>query len=118
ALIRVFTLVFTQDSELISNLFLLTAGFTMFTGVIGAVAQYDFRRLLSFHIISQIGYLLLGLGLFTTASLTGTIFFMIHVIIAKSALFLVSGVSFMLCGTYDLKKLGGLYRANSSLAYL
>lgn len=118
ALIRVFSLVFTQDSDLIHGLFLLAAGLTMLTGVIGAVAQYDFRRLLSFHIISQIGYLLMGLGLFTTASLTGTIFFMVHVIISKSALFLVSGVSYILCGTYDLKKLGGLYRGNATLALL
>jgi multicomponent Na+:H+ antiporter subunit D len=73
------------------------------------VAQYDFRRLLAFHIISQIGYLLMGLGLLTTAALAGAVYFIVHVALAKSALFLVSGVVHRLRGTFDLKKLGGLY---------
>ena len=116
ALVRVFTLVFTQDVAFTHNLILIISGFTMVVGVFGAVAQYDFRRLLSFHIISQIGYLIMGLGIFTVASLTGTIYFMIHVIIAKSALFLVSGIVSMIAGTYDLKKLGGFYRGFPALA--
>src|SRR5690606_4194853 len=95
ALVRVFTLLFTQDTDYPHGIILVIAELTMVVGVLGAVAQYDFRRLLSFHIISQIGYLLMGLGLFTIASLAGTIFFMVHVIIAKSALFLVSGVSYL-----------------------
>lgn len=118
ALLRVFTLIFTTETDFTHTLILVISGLTMFTGVIGAVAQYNFRRLLSFHIISQIGYLIMGLGLFTVGALTGTIYFLIHVIIAKSALFLVSGVSNMVSGTYDLKKLGSLYRAYPSLAAL
>jgi multicomponent Na+:H+ antiporter subunit D len=99
-------------------LILIIAGFTMVTGVLGAVAQYDFRRLLSFHIISQIGYLLMGLGVFTVISLAGTVYFMAHVIIAKSALFLVSGIANIAGGTFDLKKLGSLYRGYPLLALL
>jgi multicomponent Na+:H+ antiporter subunit D len=118
AMVRVFTLMFTSEVSFTHTILLVLAGLTMFTGVVGAVAQYDFRRLLSFHIISQIGYLIMGLGLFSVASLTGMIFFLIHVIIAKSALFLVSGVSYIICGTYDLKKLGGLYRGYPLLAVL
>lgn len=118
AMVRIFTLMFTSEVDFTHNILLILAGLTMFTGVVGAVAQYDFRRLLSFHIISQIGYLIMGLGLFSVASLTGMIFFLIHVIIAKSALFLVSGVSNIVCGTYDLKKLGGLYRGYPLLAVL
>ncbi|MBZ0292847.1 MAG: Na+/H+ antiporter subunit D [Anaerolineae bacterium] len=110
AMIRVFTLLFTQDVGYTHTLILIIAGLTMVVGVLGAVAQYDFRRLLSFHIISQIGYLIMGLGLFTVASLAGTVYFMMHVIIAKSALFMVSGVSFLFGDTYDLKQLGNLYR--------
>jgi len=90
----------------------------MVTGVLGAVAQMEVRRLLSFHIISQIGYLLMGLALFTELALAGTIFFMIHVIITKSALFLVSGLVRRVAGSYHLKELGGLYRSNAALAAL
>jgi multicomponent Na+:H+ antiporter subunit D len=118
ALIRIFTLLFTQETTFTHTIILILAGFTMITGVLGAVAQIDFRRLLSFHIISQIGYLLMGLGLLTVQSLAGSVIFMVHVILAKSTLFLVSGVSYRLYGTYDLKKLGGLYQNYPVLALL
>jgi multicomponent Na+:H+ antiporter subunit D len=118
SLIRVFTLLFLEDIEFTHTLILVIAGLTMVTGVLGAVAQYDFRRLLSFHIISQIGYLLMGLGLFTVSALSGAIFFMAHVILAKSTLFLVSGVVHRLEGTYELNKLGGLYANYPFLAIL
>jgi len=126
ALIRVFTLVFTPDPYILGNMLAWIAGLTMVTGVLGAVAQYDFRRLLSFHIISQIGYLIMGLSLAVGAktpeqaqlALAATVFFMFHVIIAKSALFLVAGIAQRLKGTFDLKQLGGLYREQPFLAAL
>jgi multicomponent Na+:H+ antiporter subunit D len=118
SLIRTFTMIFVGDTGYTHNLILVIAGLTMVTGVLGAVAQYDFRRLLAFHIVSQIGYLLMGLGLFTAAALAGTVYFMIHVIVAKSALFLVSGVVADLRGSYDLKKLGGVSEAHPWLAIL
>ena len=118
SLIRVFTLLFLEDVDFTHTLILVIAGLTMVVGVLGAVAQYDFRRLLSFHIISQIGYLLMGLGIFTVSALSGAIFFMAHVILAKSTLFLVSGVVQRLEGTYELKKLGGLYADYPLLAIL
>jgi multicomponent Na+:H+ antiporter subunit D len=118
ALVRIFTLIFVQDVDYTHTLLLVIAGLTMVTGVLGAIAQTEVRRLLSFHIISQIGYLLMGLGLYTELALTGVIFFMVHVIIAKSALFLVSGVVRQVAGSYDLKQLGGLYRTNTGLAAL
>ncbi|MCS6926830.1 MAG: Na+/H+ antiporter subunit D [Candidatus Binatia bacterium] len=118
ASMRVFTLLFMPQGNSIRLLLLLIAGLTMVTGVLGAVAQNEFRRLLSFHIVSQIGYLLMGLGLFTPPALTGAIFFMAHVIVAKAALFLVSGITYRLTGTYELKKLGGLSHTYPGLALL
>lgn len=118
ALVRVFTLLFTQDTGYTHTLILVIAGFTMVTGVLGAVTQTEFRKLLSFHIVSQIGYLLMGLGLFSTAALGGAVYFMVHVILAKSALFLVGGIIYKLRGTYDLKQLGGLYILYPGLALL
>ena len=118
SLIRVFTLLFVDHPGFTHSLILVIGGLTMITGVLGAVAQYDFRRLLAFHIISQIGYLLMGLGLLTMASLAAAIYFMVHVVLAKFALFLVSGIVFRLRGTYDLKKLGGLYGPHPWLAVL
>jgi len=117
ALIRVFTLIFTRGQE-DYHLILIVAGLTMLTGVLGAVAQNDFRRLLSFHIVSQIGYMIMGLGLFTTLALAGSILHIVHNIFAKTNLFLVSGVVYRLRGTYDLPSLGGLYRVFPFLSIL
>jgi multicomponent Na+:H+ antiporter subunit D len=118
ALIRVFTLLFVQDVAFTHTLILLIAGLTMVTGVLGAVAQSEVRRLLSFHIVSQIGYMILGLGLFTPLALAGSVFYIAHNILAKTNLFLVSGVVYRLRGSYQLGKLGGLYRAYPLLGVL
>jgi len=118
ALIRVFTLLFLGNVDYTHSIILVVGGITMVTGVLGAVAQYEFRRLLSFHIVSQIGYMIMGLGFFTPLALAGTVFFIIHNIVVKTNLFLVSGVSERLHGTYDLKKLGGLYRSHPWLSIL
>jgi multicomponent Na+:H+ antiporter subunit D len=118
ALIRVFTLIFVQDVAFTHTLILVIAGLTMVTGVLGAVAQNSFRRILSFHIVSQIGYMLMGLALFTPLALAGAIFYIMHHIIVKTNLFLVSGVTQRLTGTDELKKLGGFYVAYPGLAVL
>jgi len=118
AVVRVFTLLFTQEIWFLHPLLLWIAGLTMVTGVLGAAVQYDFRRLLSFHIISQIGYLIMGLGLYSLTSMAAMLYFMVHVVMAKSALFMVSGLVNSTEGTYNLKKLGGLYRARPGLAIL
>ena len=118
SLIRVFTLLFVHDVPRTHTIITILAGLSMVTGVLGAAAQFDFRRLLSFHIISQIGYMLLGLGLFTRAALIGSIFYIVHNVVVKTNLVLVSGVARRLGGSYDLKKLGGLYRNHPWLAIL
>ncbi len=118
ALIRIFTLIFIGDIGYTHYIILIIAGFTMVTGVLGAVTQNEFRRILSFHIVSQIGYIIMGLGLFTPLGIGGSIFFIAHNIVAKTNLFLVSGVVFKIQGSYELKKLGGLYSTKPFLALL
>ena len=118
ALIRVFTLLFTQDVGYTHTLLLGVAVFTMITGVLGAVAQTDVRKILSFHIVSQIGYMVLGLALFTPLALLGAIFYIVHHIVVKTTLFLVGGAAHRLGGAFELKNLGGLYRARPGLAVL
>lgn len=118
ALIRVFTLIFVQDTGYTHTLILILSGLTMLVGVLGAVTQDEFRRVLSFHIISQIGYMLMGLGLFTPLALAGSVFYIAHHIIVKTNLFLISGVAENLAKTPQLKKMGGLYLSQPALAML
>jgi multicomponent Na+:H+ antiporter subunit D len=118
ALVRVFTLIFVQDVGFTHTMLLVVAGLTMVTGVLGAVAQNEFRRVLSFHIVSQIGYMVLGLGLFTPLALAGAVFYIVHHIVVKTNLFLIGGVVERLGGTPRLKHLGGLYQSQVGLALL
>lgn len=118
SLIRVFTLIFIADPEFLHNLILIGAGLTMVSGVLAAAAQYEMRKILAVHIVSQIGYIVMGLGLFTQAALAGTIVYLAHNIIVKTNLFLVSGAVHRIKGTYDLHKLGGLYKERPGLAIL
>lgn len=118
ALIRVFTLIFLQDTQFTHTLILILACLTMFIGVLGAMSQNDIRRVLSFHIVSQIGYMLMGLGLFTPLALAGSVFYIVHHILVKTNLFLVSGVVENLGKTAVLKKLSGLYRSQPALSIL
>ncbi len=71
ALFRMFTLMFDQTLGYLQDILLWSAALTMVTGVLGAAAQYEFRRILSFHIVSQIGYMILGLALYTPLDLRG-----------------------------------------------
>ena len=118
SLMRVFTLIFTHDVGYTHDILLWTAGLTMVTGVFGAAAHTELRRILSFHIISQIGYMILGVALFTTLGLLGAVFYIIHHIIVKANLFFIAGAARRIGGSADLKNLGGLYREAPVLAAL
>lgn len=118
ALFRVFTLLFTNNTEYTHTILLIVAGFTMLSGVLGAAAQNDFRRILSFHIISQIGYMIMGLALYSPLAIAGGIFYIIHHIIVKTNLFFISGYVNKIKGSYELKKVGGLYKIYPWLGFL
>ncbi|MEE9367568.1 MAG: proton-conducting transporter membrane subunit [Pontiella sp.] len=118
ALIRVFTLIFSTDPEFLHGLILIGAGLTMLSGVLAAASHYEIRKILSVHIVSQIGYILMGLGLFTKLALTGTVVYLMHVIIVKTNLFLIAGIIKRIKGTNDLHRLGGLYKERPGLSIL
>jgi len=118
ALIRFFTTIFVHDTGFTHTLLLLSALLTMLTGVLGAAAQNDFRRILSFHIISQIGYMILGLALFSPLAIAGAVFYIIHHIIVKTNLFFVSGVVARMKGSFQLKEIGGVYAVHPLLGLL
>ncbi len=89
-------------------LILVIAGLTMVVGVAGALAQDDVKRILSFHVVSQIGYMLMGLGLFTVAGIAGAILFLVHQIPVKTVMFLVGGLIEHRHGTSALRRVGAL----------
>jgi multicomponent Na+:H+ antiporter subunit D len=106
-LIRTQTLLFPHDGAP-SLVILVIAGLTMLIGVLGAIAQNDIKRILSFHIISQIGYMIFGLGLFTLAGIAGAVYYIVHHIVVKTSLFLVGGMIETGSGSGALRHLGGI----------
>jgi len=118
SLMRVFTLLFINNVDYTHTIILWVSAFTMVVGVLGAASQYDMRRILSFHIISQIGYMILGLALYTPLAIAGGVFYIMHHIIVKANLFLVSGLVNRLKGHYDVRKIGGVLNAYPFLAVL
>jgi multicomponent Na+:H+ antiporter subunit D len=99
-------------------LVLAIAGATMVVGVLGAIVQNDIKRILSFHIVSQIGYMIMGLGLFTVAGLAGGVLFILHQILVKATLFLTGGLVEHREGTGQLDRVGGLVRTAPIVAVL
>ncbi|GBF76892.1 Na+/H+ antiporter subunit D [Paenibacillus sp. 598K] len=118
AMIRVFTLIFNHDIAFTHHLLLVAvAGLTMLLGVLGAVSKYDFKKILAYHIISQLGYMIMGLGLFTKLALAGAIYYMAHHIIIKTGLLLMAGAAQRVTGTTDLRQMGGLLRTHPYMAW-
>ncbi|MDK2972769.1 MAG: multicomponent Na+:H+ antiporter subunit [Candidatus Sumerlaeota bacterium] len=118
-LYRVFTLLFRDEGAFASwfqPIILAIGGLTMIVGVMGALSQFSFRRILSFHIISQIGYMIFGLGIFTPLAIAAGIFYIIHHIIVKAALFLVGDAVEVNEGSQSLRKVAGLVKLSPALS--
>jgi multicomponent Na+:H+ antiporter subunit D len=126
AIYRVFTLVFIHEIAFTHTLIMWIAALTMLVGVLGAIAQMDFKRLLAFHIVSQIGYMIFGLAFFTrdpalagvaVIGVAGGIIHIVHHMAAKPALFLLAGATEQITGTTSLKKMHGLIASAPALAF-
>ncbi len=116
AMFRTETLLFPGDR--INDLLMLVALLTMIVGILGALAQSDIRRLLSFTLVSHIGFMVFGLAMSSVAGLGAAVFYVVHHIIVQTSLFLVSGLIERRGGTANVDKLGGLARLSPLLAVL
>lgn len=117
ALLRVFSLIFIPD-DFLKTLIVIIAGFTLISGGLGALVQTNMRKMFSYMIVCHIGYMIGGLGMFTTAALSGAIFYLIHDIIVKTNLFLVGGLVYKITGEISMRKMGGIYSAYPALSLL
>jgi multicomponent Na+:H+ antiporter subunit D len=117
AIIRTQTLFFPSENRP-ATLILVLAGATMLVGVLGAIAQDDVKRILSFTIISQIGFMVMGLGFFTVAGIAAVVFAIMHHIVVKTSLFLTGGLIEHAGGSSRLRQLGGMVSTFPFLAAL
>jgi multicomponent Na+:H+ antiporter subunit D len=109
-LLRTFTTMLPHSLDGIYLMLAWIAGFTMIFGVLGAISRNFVRGILSYHILSQIGYMVLAIGLFTKTAIAACIFYIIHHIIVKATLFLIGGAITCLNGTDNLKQTGGIWK--------
>jgi multicomponent Na+:H+ antiporter subunit D len=117
-LIRVFTLLFHSAPPALFALLLAMSAATMVIGLVAALNERDFRRILSFNLVGHIGYTTASLSLLTPAALAGAIFYVLHHIIVITNLYLVSGVLLRLRRTTDMTGLGGMYRNQPAFSAL
>ncbi len=94
------------------------AAATMMICVVGALAQTDMRRLLAYHVIAQVGYMMAGLSLATGQGVAAAVFYMIHSIIVQTNLFFGAGLIRRACGSWDLTRTGGMMRQEPLFALL
>jgi multicomponent Na+:H+ antiporter subunit D len=107
SLVRIFFNIFGATKSMLMILTVLGAT-SLLVGVFLAIGQWDFKRLLAYHSISQIGYVILGIALGTPLGILGGLFHLFNHSIFKSLLFLNSGAVEYATGTRDLKKMSGL----------
>ena len=92
-----------------STLMMSVGAITIILAVSMALVQKDYKKLLSYHAISQVGYMILGIGTLVPAGIVGGLFHMINNALYKCCLFLTAGSVERQAGTTDLNKLGGLW---------
>jgi multicomponent Na+:H+ antiporter subunit D len=110
ALIRVFTLLFQNAPPMLYNLLLVQAGLTMIVGLLGALAQRDFRRVLSFNLVGHLGYTTVGLALMTQTAMAASILYIFHHIFVITNLYLIGGIFLRLRRTTEFSALGSIFR--------
>jgi len=123
ACLRVFVLVFgvgtgTAVVSGLPPLFALLAAATMLVSVLAAIAQVDVRRLLAFHVVGQVAYLMMGLALASQQGTAAAVFYTVHTMLVQTGLFLGAGAIARAAGGYDLRVLGGLIREHPRFSVL
>jgi multicomponent Na+:H+ antiporter subunit D len=116
AIIRTETILFPTPE--LNDALLIVALLTMVVGILGAIAQADIKRMLSFTLVSHIGYMVLGVGLGTAAGVAAAIFYTVHHIVVQTTLFLATGLIERKGGTTSVNDLGGLLKASPVIGFL
>ena len=116
SIIRTETLLFPDRQ--INGLLMWVALLTMFVGILGALAQIDIKRMLSFTLISHIGYMIFGIAVGTPQALAAVVYYIAHHIVIQTSLFLVAGLIERRGGSTNVDRLAGMLRISPLLGVL
>lgn len=110
ALFRTFTLMFPLQQGVTHTIIGIMAGLTILAGCMGALSGRDVRTIASYNVIIGVGFILSALAIGTEQAMAGAVYYLIHDIIAKALLFLLTGTMVLLTGEIVVKKMNGLIR--------
>jgi multicomponent Na+:H+ antiporter subunit D len=110
AIIRTYTLFFTSDIAFTHELLMIISVLTIIAGCIGALAYFDLKQIIIYNIVIAVGVILFGVSTMNESGLMGSVFYLIHDILIKGALFLLIGIIIKITGTSNLRKMGGLIK--------
>ncbi|WP_172373149.1 Na+/H+ antiporter subunit D [Sporosarcina jiandibaonis] len=118
AITRTYTLFFIHNMPVTHELLLVLSILTIVAGCIGALAYFDLKHIMIYNIIIAVGVILFGVAQMNDAGMTGAMFYLIHDMIIKGALFLLIGIIIAITGTSNLRKMGGLMKTNAPLGWM
>jgi multicomponent Na+:H+ antiporter subunit D len=110
AMIRVFTLIFYHEPQITHTIIGILAGLTLILGSIGAIAYKNIRQIIAYNVIIAVGFMLVGLAVMTQSALEGSVYYLMHDMIAKSLLFLLAGTMITVTGEERFDNMSGLIR--------
>ncbi|QTD42691.1 Na+/H+ antiporter subunit D [Sporosarcina sp. Te-1] len=117
AIMRTYTLFFVHHTDFTHGLLMVLAILTIIAGCIGALAYFDLKQIVIYNIVIAVGVILFGAAQMNESGLSGAVFYLIHDMLIKGALFFLIGIIIYVTGTSDLRKMGGLMKTHAPLGW-
>lgn len=110
AITRTYTLFFVHDTGFTHTLLLVLSCLTILAGCIGALSTFNVKNIIIYNIVIAVGVILYGVAQMNEDGLMGAMFYIVHDMFIKAALFFLVGIMIVVTGTANLKKMGGIMR--------
>lgn len=117
AIMRTYTLFFVHDVSYTHELLLILAVLTILAGCIGALATFNVKQIIIYNIVIAVGVILFGVAQMNETGLEGALFYLVHDMIIKAALFMLVGLVIYVSGTTNLRNMGGLMKSYPALGW-
>ncbi|QNF26857.1 Na+/H+ antiporter subunit D [Metabacillus sp. KUDC1714] len=115
---RVYTLIFYHDPSFTHQILAWLSALTIIFGVIGAIAYWDIKKIVIYNIITAVGVILFGIAANTPEAVEGSVYYLVHDMIIKGALFFLVGAIIAVTGTSNLRKFSGLIASHPFLGWM
>ena len=116
--IRTFTLIFYHRPDVTHEVMIWMAVVTMILGGLGAVYHWEIKKILAYNVIVSVGFVLFGVAIASEQSLSGSLFYLMHDMLAKALIFITAGAIISIFGTDKLKEFSGLILFRPLLGWL